>query len=77
MKTEAETIGPVQVTIHAPPETLYNHLVDFRNHVAWNHQLVDIKQTTPGAIQVGTVFEAREQAPASAIAGLSTSLPSS
>ena len=55
----------IQIIINASPETLYNHLIDFRNHVAWNHQLVEITQATPGPIQVGTVFEALERAPAS------------
>ena len=53
----------VQIIINASPDTLYRHLVDFRNHIAWNHSLVEVKQTTPDPIQVGTVFEAKEQAP--------------
>ena len=62
---DPEINGPVQLTIKAAPETLYNHLLDFRNHVAWNHQLVEVTQTTPGPIQVGTIFIALERAPAS------------
>ena len=63
--SNTEGHDPIRIIINASPETLYNHLVDFRNHVAWNHQLVEITQTTPDPIQVGTVFEAVEQIPAS------------
>jgi uncharacterized protein YndB with AHSA1/START domain len=63
--SSTDSIGPIQIIINASPETLYNYLVDFRNHVAWNHQLVEITQTTPDPIQVGTIFEAVEQVPAS------------
>lgn len=62
--SSAESLEPVRVVIQASPAALYSHLVDFRNHVAWNHQLVDVAQTTPSPIQVGTVFEALEQPPA-------------
>jgi hypothetical protein len=32
------SLEPIQIIINASPETLYNHLVDFRNHVAWNRR---------------------------------------
>ena len=50
-----ERNDPIQIAINASPGTLHNHLVDLRNHVAWNHQLVEITQTTPDPTQVGTI----------------------
>lgn len=61
--SNTKSYGPVEIIINTSPETLYNHLLDFRNHVAWNHQLLEVTKTTPGPIAVGTIFEAKEQAP--------------
>ena len=47
MLPDTESHDPIQIIINVPPETIYNHLVDFGNHVAWNHQLVEITHLVP------------------------------
>lgn len=59
----AEVTGETAVQIQATPQRVYDYLVDFTRHPEWVANLAKVTQVSPGAIGVGTVFQAQESAP--------------
>lgn len=55
--------GEVSITIQAPIESVYAYLLDFTRHPEWVANVSKVQQLTPGAIDVGTVFECQEGPP--------------
>ena len=50
------TVVKVERTLHHPPEQVFNFVATnhFQNHPRWDPDLLDMKQTSPGPVQVGT-----------------------
>lgn len=59
----AEVTGETAIVIQAPVQTVYEYLLDFTRHPEWVANLSKVTQVSPGAIGVGTVFQAQESAP--------------
>ncbi len=55
--------GEVVITMKSPIEVVYATFLDFTRHPEWVLNLSKVTQVTPGAIGVGTVFEAQEGPP--------------
>jgi Polyketide cyclase / dehydrase and lipid transport len=52
----AVTVVKVERTLHRPPENVFNFVATnhFQNHPRWDPDLLEMKQTSPGPVQVGT-----------------------
>ena len=50
------TVVKVQRTLDHPPEQVFNFVATnhFQNHPRWDPDLLEMKQTSPGPVQVGT-----------------------
>jgi uncharacterized protein YndB with AHSA1/START domain len=50
------TVVKVERTLHHPPEKVFNFVAanHFQNHPRWDPDLLDMTQTSPGPVQVGT-----------------------
>jgi uncharacterized protein YndB with AHSA1/START domain len=50
------TVVKVERTLHHPPEKVFNFVVTnhFQNHPRWDPDLLEMNQTSPGPVQVGT-----------------------
>ncbi|MBI3914464.1 MAG: SRPBCC family protein [Chloroflexi bacterium] len=44
------------ITIDKPVEAVWNYFTDLANNMKWRSDLKEIKQTSPGAVGVGTKF---------------------
>jgi hypothetical protein len=50
------TVVKVERTLHHPPEKVFNFVAanHFQNHPRWDPDLLEMNQTSPGPVQVGT-----------------------
>ena len=50
------TVVKVERILHHPPEQVFNFVATnhFQNHPRWDPDLLEMKQTSPGPVQVGT-----------------------
>ena len=50
------TVVKVERTLHHPPEQVFNFVArnHFQNHPRWDPDLLEMNQTSPGPVQVGT-----------------------
>ena len=50
------TVVKVERTLHHPPEHVFNFVASnhFQNHPRWDPDLLEMNQTSPGPVQVGT-----------------------
>jgi hypothetical protein len=50
------TVVKVERILHHPPERVFNFAATnhFQNHPRWDPDLLEMKQTSPGSVQVGT-----------------------
>jgi hypothetical protein len=50
------TVVKVERTLHHPPENVFGFVATnhFQNHPRWDPDLLEMKQTSPGPVQVGT-----------------------
>jgi polyketide cyclase/dehydrase/lipid transport protein len=50
------TVVKVERILHRPPEQVFNFVATnhFQNHPRWDLDLLEMKQTSPGPVQVGT-----------------------
>ena len=50
------TVVKVERTLHHPPENVFDFVATnhFQNHPRWDPDLLEMKQTSPGPVQVGT-----------------------
>jgi uncharacterized protein YndB with AHSA1/START domain len=55
--------GQAVIVIQAPPEVVYDYLVDFPRHAEWAQNIGKVTQVTPGPIEVGTTFKTEEGPP--------------
>jgi hypothetical protein len=50
------TVVRVEKIVQRPPETVFDFVAahHFQNHPRWDPDLLEMRQTSPGAVQVGT-----------------------
>jgi hypothetical protein len=55
----AVTVVKVERILHHPPEQVFNFVAanHFQNHPRWDPNLLEMKQTSPGPVQVGTTAQ--------------------
>jgi uncharacterized protein YndB with AHSA1/START domain len=58
-----DIVGEVAIEIDAPPQTLYDYLLDFTRHPEWARNLSRVTPLTPAPIGVGSRFKTMEGAP--------------
>lgn len=47
----------LDIDINRPTQEVFAYLADFTNIPSWNYYVADVRQLTPGAVAVGTVYE--------------------
>lgn len=59
----SEIKGEQSIEVEAPPDDVFEYVVDFTRHTEWNHQILEVIKDSEGPTGVGTKFRARERPP--------------